>query len=752
MLSASCAREEEILTQAGGGQGQGVEIPVLRDSAATRSSCAPAEEDRINNINVLIYQDGFYLGGHSYYSTSFSGGSVHVTLPNVNARYNVYLLANMGQMQAPQKESDIGAMSYSISDYASFKTDGFPMAGVLRGFDPRSGTPGIVMTKLVGRYDLYLYRNPANTKVEYTFTSGRMKACARTVRPFGSVDGIAGNASRAQSETEILQDGDFLSAEDIAALNAGGTVSLYYLENCQGLLLPQNNLPRGKTAAAVAAATGDAARAALCSYLELTAKAVTPTITYPNVVYRAYLGADMTSDFSVRRGTAYKLKLDLSSDKITGADWFVEPGDGTVTAKLLLTENNPFDGLGFSDEIASFRLRDKEPTGGILSSHSFYLQNNLLKIYYVYCSNPEMDYDVVPDTNPGSFPFVDYTLSPISVNCKDHGEFATFNSKYWKKLTFSTVCTPDLFGVVFDGKTPFYQKRAMVNFSLESYDGVLRTHLYAGVIGTIAASFELTASKSLRMKIFGPIQYVLESSNIGTEAFATGSHYWFDNWFMDYDSPFWYLYMTRSGFDGGTFDSNTLFTNYNEIARPAVAEGSFNTVYNTMNFADNYSRANQNPRYQDRANAALTYARINTLDLKFGAPKGYIFKNPSERNIPMVFKSTANLFDGQFPGSNRPDYPWRWLGIYALNGKILEYDPAREIRTFTFEPNVIGQQYTMNLDAIYNKTKLHGTPYRDTTIPDYSPPLVYGSSSGLHDAAWWSNYPFSIEDYYPLTD
>jgi hypothetical protein len=715
----------------------------------TRSSCGPNSEDEIHDINVWLYQDGALFPDFCLYSSNLHGNKINLVFPSINGEYSLYFLANTGEIEPPEKEAELLDFTLNFDDYSSFKTNGFPMAAALLGYKPQEGT-GIHLEKLVGRFDIYIYRNPANKKVDYSFTSGRLKACAKTVRPWGRVEGIEGYASRALNEGEVLPEGDYMSEEDIEELNTYGTVTLYYLENCQGCLLPDNTLPRGKNAQAIETATGDAGRASLCSYLELICRAVTPTITYENVIYRVYLGQNGTSDFSIKRGSLNNMELDLVSDRITESDWFVEPGEGTITGQLLFTETDPFADVRPSDNYSAFMLKDVAPTSGVISSPSFYLQNNLIKTYYIYCSDSKMDYTLSQDIPSNASPYVTCNLEKLTKIHNIHEpNMGTYVSKYWKKLTISTECTPESFGVTFNNIFTLYEKKKTVNLNVSSYDGVINVPVEVGVIGSLEAKFNLNTNNLLQMAMFDPIGYTMQRSNIGIEAFTAGSHYWYSNYFLDYDSPFWAVLLKRSSFDSYFYNTGALISIYKEKDYPMDISATHNTLYNTLYLADSYTRKNKKKNKPEYAEADLVYGRINTLEITLDCPKGYSFKNSVTRNIPVTFRSTANLMNGKFGiGSSSA----KWEGIYVFHGKNLEYSPSNETRSFVFETNYAGQGYTLNLDGIYNLTKNHGSAYRDPGLQQYGGTIMCGVSSGQHEEYWWVNYPFLHEDYYPQTD
>lgn len=763
LAALSCERADESPgAPAGDMPGQGkaftVRLQCGTGEPPVRSSFAPADPDRISDLNVWLYRDGCLFPEYSFYTADFYGSDLQILFPDVNGVYDLYFLANAGEVEAPGREEDIGGASFTVAGYSSFVEGGFPMAGALLGYSPAEGTV-LQLEKLVGRYDIRIYRNPANTKVSYTFTSGRMKACAGTVRPFACAEEGGGFSSRALSGADLLAQGDVLTAADIAALNEGETVTLYYLENCQGRLLPDNSEPRGKNAAAVAAATGDPSRAELCSYLELTCSAVTPTVTYPSVTYRAYLGRDMTGDFSVVRGTSSRLTLDVVSDRITECDWFVEPGAGTVTGRLLFTETDPFSGVNMSNAASLFESRDVAPASGTVADPSFYLQSNLKKIYYVYCNDPAMDYTVTPSAASGVSPYVTYTLEPVTRYYYKNLKLVTLTSVHWKKLTVTTGLGPGDFGGVFDSASALSSLQKAMTLDFRSYDGIIDVPVRVGVIGTLRAEFAMNSDKLLEIRLFDPIGYTLDSGMVGTEVFTAGSHYWYDAWILDYDSPFWAVYMKTSVIGGRTRDAAAMSTVFTETASASDASSGSNTVYNTMYMADNYKRRNKRSDVVDYAPADMVYARVNTLDFMLGCPPGYSFVS-SDRNIPVAFGSSLDVFSGNnFFGTGTTalqglrysgEYPSGtkygiWDGVYVLNGRLLDYSSTKETTKFFFEKNRAGQTYTLSMDSIYSFSSGHGSAYRSADLGRYDGLLVYGS--GTHSSEWWTSFPAMKEGY-----
>ncbi|MBQ3711298.1 MAG: DUF4906 domain-containing protein [Bacteroidales bacterium] len=502
----------------------GVEVrfSLERSEPPSRSSFCPEQLDAISDINVWIYQEGVLLPDYSFHTELGANAQVPIVFPSLHASYNIYFLANMGEVAGPTLEEGIGDVAAAVDSYASFTERGFPMAGTVLAYSP-SGSGSVSLSRLVGRFDITAYDNPANTRISYTFLSGKMKACARVIRPFGTLQGEARYASRAEAAVEVIAEGDSLSAADIASLNAGGTVSLYYLENCQGQLLPENDSQWGKSADAIAQATGDPSLADLCSYLELTCRAETPTATYPSVIYRAYLGRDATGDFSVVRNTVNPLRLDMASELIASEDWFVEPSEPDITGRLCFADTR----------FTSYTCPSAYQTNTDANEYrrpfrtvsSIFLMYGFDALYYVYRSNPKTKYTIRSDISSTAAPFVSYQASEIDDNFTAI-LISTSRQPDGPALSYGSGTYSNVYHYMFPSysfyRNPYTSETENVNFYIESYDGLLRDTLTVKVLKRLpSAKLEYSSSSGqlmcrfsnpLGLKIYTHISGSIEGS------------------------------------------------------------------------------------------------------------------------------------------------------------------------------------------------------------------------------------------------
>lgn len=294
----------------------------------TKSSFSADCLDIISDVNIAVYDNGRLR--YSEYFTDLN--AIALRFPDEEAEYNLYFLANSGKIKVPASEMAMKEFSYLFPDYSSFHTTGFPMSLVYTGFKPGSITK-FILKRLVGEYVLTF--SDKSDIANYAIKSVKLCNCAADVKPFAEEN----------QATVVFNNGDYLTESDIADLNAGKKVSLFFMENMQGVLLPGNTDPKKKVPASI----GDASVFGLCTYLEAEAEAVTPTAKYNRIYCRCYLGSDMTSDFNIKRNTRYELNLDFESDFINEEQWRLEPDTPEITGEISISKSSISLFYGYDD-------------------------------------------------------------------------------------------------------------------------------------------------------------------------------------------------------------------------------------------------------------------------------------------------------------------------------------------------------------------------------------------------------------------
>ncbi len=271
----------------------------------TKSSISP-DENAINDINIYAYRDGKLV------EHVFKSNPTTVTFElNKGYSYNFYAISNMGKVEMPLNESQVGSnvnlWIATIDDLEecipmAWKTTGVSITGSQKAVN-------VKLERLAARIGFTLDASLVNG---LKITSARICQSASVVRPFES------GGSKITSEEESI-DGDYATDQDLKNLNDGNTIYFYSLENVQDNLLPQNKDPWQKVPDALGS------KAELCTYIEAVGTFEEGFLFKGSVTYRFYLGKDNTSDFSVIRNSDMHVTLTLTGEGLTEISWKVEP-------------------------------------------------------------------------------------------------------------------------------------------------------------------------------------------------------------------------------------------------------------------------------------------------------------------------------------------------------------------------------------------------------------------------------------------
>lgn len=260
--------------------------------ADTRSSFSWGDS-MINDIQIVVTEDD----GSAYdviYSRSTSGLSFTGLAGH---HYNVRAIANIGHQASISEMSGYAGLTTKVSA-ADIARHGVPMCSAPNsGITLSEGTNSLTlnMVRLLARVDFNIDRSRLGSAAGYK---------VKSVTLFNS----EGSAF------------DISSAEDVSALNAGRSISLYGYENMQGTLLPGNTDPWAKVPDRLGANAGK------CSYLEVDCSYSYQGKSCDDITYRMYLGNDATTNFDVRRNTVYRLTLIPTEEEIYGdrGSWKIE--------------------------------------------------------------------------------------------------------------------------------------------------------------------------------------------------------------------------------------------------------------------------------------------------------------------------------------------------------------------------------------------------------------------------------------------
>ncbi len=336
------------------------------DDASAKSRHDMSALRRITNANYYVFRDGA-LECQGYCENT---GDFAVALPSREGEYNLYILANVGEiaLERSVKEADMPTAVHV--DYGSankyfnvIENDGFPMSTVVSGFSA-SFSGGLKLKRLV--HTLYVKADTGSLDaMEMKFTGLSVKNAARDVFPFAQ-----------QSRAQYVMDGDSaaMSNEDMDALNSGETVTLYVLENVRGDLFPGNTNWKKKIPENMKPVTEQK----YATYIELTAEVQTPTALYSCNTYRAYLGTS-AEDCNVVRHSYFNLNNYFTNDMIKDDGWRIENDNPVINQTLAFVKGS---------------------TGKAAISEAM-TYPGFVKEFYVYRSNPNINFTLKSDDSEG---------------------------------------------------------------------------------------------------------------------------------------------------------------------------------------------------------------------------------------------------------------------------------------------------------------------------------------------------------------
>lgn len=276
----------------------------LRITGDTRSSISP-DEYRAEEICVMAYNEKD--GRLAAIQTCKNAEDIDIEL--TSGAYNIYVTANMGTFAAPADESEMDMASHRISSFAELG-NALPMCWKGKA-EIKAGETTVVhasLSRLVSRISFGV-----ETGILEGLEIDSVILCqgAGILRPF--MEG----GSRIISSEETLN-GDHATEEDIARLMKGESICFYAVENCQGILLPDNTDPWTKVPDNI----GE--KADLCTFVEMRGRWNDDADYEGYVTYRFYLGEDATSSFDLKRNSLHNLTLYLEEESLDRISWKID--------------------------------------------------------------------------------------------------------------------------------------------------------------------------------------------------------------------------------------------------------------------------------------------------------------------------------------------------------------------------------------------------------------------------------------------
>lgn len=291
-----------------------IHVTFSDEENASRSSYGITEAGGMDNMLILFYTTNGKLAGWiaepDPESDCFTTGDL-IT----DEEYYIYALA--GVPLPEDIEGTFGTMSGAAGfQLAENSITGAPV--------PYSHVPETTVYIEEGEeYTIELKRvlakisfmvDCSNLKGSFNIESLNIRQSPRVTHP------LAGEC-RAYGTLDVT-DGDCASAYDLDAMNNGGRVTYYLLENLQGEANPGNTDPWHKVPEEMADGKGS-----LATYVEISGTYRSGGLVIHDLVYRFFLGRDIVSNCDVRRNTVQTVTLSLSDENtILKESWKITRG------------------------------------------------------------------------------------------------------------------------------------------------------------------------------------------------------------------------------------------------------------------------------------------------------------------------------------------------------------------------------------------------------------------------------------------
>lgn len=309
MLMLSCSAPEVEPHEGNPDTAEDVEVCFELDLPPEAKSSLDLNETYVRNVNVYAFRDGMLAG--EVYAASASGAVLKL---QKGYTYNIYAVANMGRCPAYQNESRfVATFRYSIENISELAA-GIPMSCVVKNVyvGRASQTMRLQMQRKAARVTLSVDKSSVLDGLKVK--SVRLCQSASVVRPFKNA---GSGGSRAESVREVM-DGDFATSADLQRLESGEGILFYALENCQGVLLPENTDPSMKVPDMISGKKG------LCTYLDVICSFDGSGLLEGDVEYRIYLGLDSCTSFDLPGNASVNVELMLTADGLKDVSWKVE--------------------------------------------------------------------------------------------------------------------------------------------------------------------------------------------------------------------------------------------------------------------------------------------------------------------------------------------------------------------------------------------------------------------------------------------
>lgn len=308
---AGCMKEESLQ------EGAAIKVTVSAVCPGFRTRTVIPEEDRINDMNIIIFEDG--KAETLFWQDDMSGSDAAVFETSLvkGRKYSIFAAANLGKRLEIGTQEEIGTIAAEVSE-EGFLNASIPMSVFEEDVSiDDDGRIILELVRMAAKVSIRMDRSRLSKDVEMTVKSVRIGNFPKYAYAVGP--------SKVSSVHDRYDRGFLLTAQQCESLNStgpggiSGEVSLFMLENMQGDF-PHDISDDEEKNLDPKESLYDRA-----SYLEIEIDyKSSELISYDsNLIYRFYLGGSR-KDLDMERNCHYHILVSPEDDGLSGGGWRVD--------------------------------------------------------------------------------------------------------------------------------------------------------------------------------------------------------------------------------------------------------------------------------------------------------------------------------------------------------------------------------------------------------------------------------------------
>ena len=280
------------------------------------TKAALPDEDKVNNLNIIIFQNG--EAEETIWQESIKESDrLEFKISFVKGRrYTICAIANLGRRLDIKDYEEWEDMRVEIQESDGYR-QGIPMSACIEDIVPENGMPiSMELIRMAAKISLRIDRSRLSDDVRITVKRASIGNCPRHVSVTGP--------SKILSPSDVFKIGFDMTRDQCSPLNntdrgLSGAISLYMLENMQGAFPHKIGKDEDKVLAK------DDPLAETASFIELEMEYnSSELISYDSpLIYRFYLGESL-ENLDIERNCHYHIIVTPEDDGLSGTGWRVD--------------------------------------------------------------------------------------------------------------------------------------------------------------------------------------------------------------------------------------------------------------------------------------------------------------------------------------------------------------------------------------------------------------------------------------------